>query len=248
MNNRLRFLMKPAPILGFVLVSLIVISCSSTPAAGPETTAAKAAASQTESTAALELNYHQLGALLAQAREKRQEVTENKLEKLDEALFVQADNAFLNAEKLFNKGETALSAAEKSTAFKEAELALTAYSTLVDKHWFAIASEAKERSENAQQDALKLKADVAVRDDYNLTTEIHNQGEAAFKGKDYKHAVGYYNESAALYVTVAGVAAEKRRLATLALQSAESKILESEKIAADADTVLNPPNSKGAQL
>ncbi|MDR2468248.1 MAG: hypothetical protein LBD22_04720 [Spirochaetaceae bacterium] len=222
---------------GLLLTVCFIVSCKSAPAAQPQTAQAPA---QNEAANREDLvDYASLAAVIAQAREKRQELVDNQLEASNVPLVEKADGSLRNAEDLFRRGDDKLTNADRNAAFKNAQFALISYSGIVDQHWLDTAAEARNKSLAAQQEALKLKADVAVREDYNLTTGIHNQGETAYRTKEYKKAVNFYVESASLYQTVATAAAEKRRLATLALQSAEAKISESEKIAADAESVLS---------
>ncbi|MDR2481068.1 MAG: hypothetical protein LBD07_02080 [Spirochaetaceae bacterium] len=217
--------------LFFLLTAVFVISCKSTPksvAAGEDKIA---------------VDYDKLGSLIAEAKEKRQEINDNELEILDEPLVSKADDCLISAENIYNKGTSKLSNNDKKSAYKDAEFALLTYAGLLDTYWYNTSSEARQRASTAQQDALKLKADVAVRNDYNLSTEIFNNGEQAYKDKDYKRALSFYLEATMLFVNAASNTAEKKRLAMLALQSAETKILESEKIAADAEAVLNTENT-----
>lgn len=191
------------------------------------------------------VDYAGLSAIIAQAQEKRQQVIDNQLDTQDGALIEEFDAALREAEGFYNRGEAALSRADRGTAFADAQKALLGYTQFLDQYWLDSAADARTKSLAAQQDALKLKADIAVRDDYNLTTGIHNQGETAYRAREYQRALGFYTESITLYTNVAAAAAEKRRLATLALQSAEVKIAESEKIAANAEAVLNGAQAEG---
>lgn len=184
------------------------------------------------------VDYAGLNDVIAKAQDKRQEVVDAGLEMDNLSAVEQADAKLRNAEDAYDKGEKNLSKTDRNNAFKDAQGALLGYTGILDEHWINNASELRARSLAEQQEALKLKADIAVRDDYNLTTNIHNQGEAAYRNRDYRTAITHFTESIDLYSNVSAAAAEKRRIATLALQSAETKISESEKIAADAEAVL----------
>jgi hypothetical protein len=221
-------------ILAVLLLSaLFGISCKSVPAAPP--VAVK------EDVVIIEIapiDFGTLGDIIAEAQAKRAEITDNDLEVQNLDKLVPADESLLSAESVYNLGETASSANDKGVAAKDAQSALEAYNNILNQFWFVRASEARRRASSAQQEALKVKADVAVKPDYNLSAEVFNNGEATFKTKDYKESVGFFVESESLFVSATTVATEKRRLASIALQSAEKKIEESERIASDAESVL----------
>jgi hypothetical protein len=234
----------------FALAALAVISCGSSPkkAGGAKT---DGASSQTASAPPVKeaekppVSYQRLGEIIAEAKEKREEITENKLEGLDMALVSQADDSLKNAETAYLRGESELSAAAANAAYEDAQFALLGYSAVLDKHYMVQCDDARKRSLAAREDALKVKADVAVKENYGAATETHESGEKSYRAKKYKQSYISFTESANLYAELAIVAAEKRRLAMLALQNAETKIAESERIATNAEALLN--GAGGAQ-
>lgn len=219
--------------------ALVCAACGSSPKTAPAAPAPVSAAPvkpPPESAKTPAVDYGALGQLIEKASLKRAEIAENHLESNDEAAVFQADDALAKAVAAYERGEAAVTPSEKEEAYKNAEFAFTSYTALLDKHWFELANSARQKSILAQEDALKLKANVAVRTDYDASTEIHNQGESAYRTKDYRRAARYYLESAELYEVVSGIAEEKRRIATMALQSAETKIAESEQFAANIES------------
>jgi hypothetical protein len=211
-------------------------ACKSTPAPAPQAAAPAPAKTPPEAAKTPPVDYGALGRLIEDASEKRVEIAQNQLESLNEAALFQADDALARAKTAYERGETAVTPSEKEEAYKNAQFALENYTALLDKHWFELAEGARKKSLAAQQEALNLKANVAVRADYEASAGVHNQGESAYRAKDYRRAARYYLESAELYEVVSGIAEEKRRIATMALQSAETKIAESEQYAANVES------------
>jgi tetratricopeptide (TPR) repeat protein len=224
--------MKLKIVFGFLVLALLAAGCKTVPKAD------KSALSKNEQDVPDLVDYAGLRSVIVQAQEKRQEVVDAQLEMQNLSLVEQADASLRRAEDLYDLGENKLGKKDRNEAFTSAQSAILGYTQILDQFWLDTASDLRSKSLAAQLDALKLKADIAVREDYNLTTNIHNQGEAAYRARDYKTAMDFYTESISLYGNVSAAAAEKRRLATLALQSAEEKIAESERIAADAENVL----------
>jgi hypothetical protein len=237
------------------MISFLVISCQSAPqieeappaAPPPQAPPAEQLAVAEEVSVPQKpeeaIDFDSIGLLIAEAQDKRQEITNDELEDEDAELLSAADKSLQSAESVFNAGLDGSSSPEKAGALANAQSALDAYRAILKNYWLARADENRGRTRAARQEALKLKANVAVREDFNVSDGIFNNGESLFKSEDYKLSVPFYIESESLFIAAAALAAEKGRLAALALESADRKIEESEKIAADADTVLN-----GAQL
>jgi hypothetical protein len=185
------------------------------------------------------VDFDSIGLLIAEAKAKREEIENDGISDTGDNDLFAAGEELANAETIYDLGPDGSTAKEKLTATGSAQFALDTYNRVFEAWWSDKAGEARNKASGAQQEALKLKADVAVRDDYLACADIFNNGVALFKAKNYKASLDYFSESGTLFAGIATLAAEKRRLAALALQSAERKIEETERIAADADSVLN---------
>jgi hypothetical protein len=179
-------------------------------------------------------DYEELNDTLTQARAKRQEIMNNKLYETVEERFADADDALTRATGAYEAGLEAFDEA----ALDDGRTALSEFSAIIDGWWLAKAESAREVSYNMQQEALKVKADVAAKESYNLAAELHNKADAALRGNDYRGAIEFYEKAAPTFSEAMEIAAEKKAKAELALQQAESKITESEKIVEDAATLL----------
>jgi tetratricopeptide (TPR) repeat protein len=174
--------------------------------------------------------YAELGMILAEIRAKRQEIINAGFDDADRQAFDEADEMLKRAEEVYDAGFEAFN----ENAMSDARLALSGFNAIVDAVWMAKTDALRVNSSEKQQEALKLRADTAVKDKYNFATELHNKGTAAFRGKDYFVAIDFFERSIPAFEETIGIAAEKKEKAELALKNAEEKILESEKIVEDA--------------
>jgi tetratricopeptide (TPR) repeat protein len=195
--------------------------------------------------AGLQERYNELGDILTMAQAKRQEIMNEGFYEKNQQPFDLADNALKRAEEAYDAGIDAVD----EDSMVDARFALESFTAIIDGVWLSRADAARIKSSYAQQQALKLKADVAVKDRYSLAAELHNKGESAFRGKDYAAAIDFYEKAAPVFAEALKTASEKRERAALALKSAEQKIVESEKIVEDAVKFIeNSSGEKGEVL
>jgi len=171
------------------------------------------------------------------ADDSRKVIMDNQID-VPETDLKDADSALLSAKAVYDLGEDGASNDDVAAAYNNASLALNTYNEAISGYWQVKATDARARSIRAQREALNMKADVAVRDDFNLSTDIFNNGESNYLAGFYEESIGFFIESETMYINLSAITSEKRRLAAAALQAAEKKIEESERIAADADSVL----------
>jgi tetratricopeptide (TPR) repeat protein len=189
--------------------------------------------------------YAELGKILAEARTKRQEIINAGFDDADRKAFDEADEMLKRAEEVYDAGFEAFN----ENAMSDARIALSSFNAIVDAVWMAKTDALRVNSSEKQQEALKLRADVAVKDEYNLATELHNKGNSAFRDKDYFVAIDFFERSIPAFDETIKVATEKKEKAELALKKAEEKISESEKIVEDAVKFLEDSvNQKGDVL
>jgi tetratricopeptide (TPR) repeat protein len=209
-----------------------VIIPETTPAADPDM-------------AGLQERYDELGDILTMAQAKRQEIMNEGFYEKNQQPFDLADNALKRAAEAYNAGIGAVN----ESSMVDARFALDSFTAIIDGVWLSRADAARIKSSYAQQQALKLKADVAVKDRYSLAAELHNKGESALRDNDYAAAIDFYEEAAPVFAEALKTASEKRERAALALKSAEQKIVESEKIVDDAVKFIeNSAGEKGEVL
>ncbi|GMO49042.1 MAG: hypothetical protein Ta2G_05580 [Termitinemataceae bacterium] len=241
--------MKKIKVMSVCAVILLVIACKST----PKTAKANAAADNAAQTAQangenagtdgldssnIKPTVENLGELLTAANEQRSEILANGFEKNDTSSFKIGEDALERASRAYNSSDGKGTSKVDPKAIQDASLALNSFRILLDSGWMAKIDTARKASAEAQQAALKLRADVAVKDNYNTAAEIHNRGAAAYRNRDWQNSYNFFVESKPLFDAAAISAAEKKRFAEMALKNAEKKLSESEKLAMDAEKLL----------
>ena len=98
---------------------------------------------------------------------------------------------------------------------------------------YAVTGAAMER-----QRALKARADVAVRQEFNIAQAIYDRANAAFPSHSRDEAVRLYLESLYLFRQAAIMADERRLYAEEALRRAAQRLMESDETARNADAIL----------
>jgi tetratricopeptide (TPR) repeat protein len=248
--------------LAFLIVSALIFSCKSTPKGTPqpeveeEIIAVEEVVEETPEiieTAPVEADsglirrqeiYDELGYILVAAQAKRQELVDNGFYEESPQAFGVADNALNHAVEDYAAGIDAVG----ENSLVNARMALEGFTAIIDSVWLSRADAQRVKSANAQQQALKLKADVAVKDRYTLAAELHNKGDAALRGKDYAAAIGFYEEATPVFDETIKIAAEKKEKAEFALKNAEQKIVESEKIAEDAVKFIENSSTENGEI
>jgi hypothetical protein len=174
--------------------------------------------------------YAELSETLTAARAKRQEVVDSGLNEQYRGRFNPADAALNTATDSYGAGFEAVDEA----ALAAAHSALDGFTSIINDALLAKAQDLQSTSGSMQQQALKLKADAAVKQNYSYATELYNKGNAAMRGSDYAAAADFYQEAIPAFMETINIATEKKAKAELALKNAEDKISQSEKIVEDA--------------
>lgn len=86
--------------------------------------------------------------------------------------------------------------------------------------------------------ALDLKANVAVRSDFDAAAAVMTRADTAFKAGRFDEAADLYGDAESQFAAVRDVAAEKRRIAEEAMERARRRIAETEQAAKEADSIL----------
>ncbi|MDR0539059.1 MAG: hypothetical protein LBG74_00935 [Spirochaetaceae bacterium] len=94
----------------------------------------------------------------------------------------------------------------------------------------------RERALAARQEALSMKADKAVKDEYARAVDVFQQGEMAVGKKKWKDANGMYTQAADEFSSAAKIAREKRELAEFAYRDANAAILEARRKALETES------------
>jgi hypothetical protein len=162
---------------------------------------------------------------------KRQEILKWDFSSSDPDNYSRAEEAGLAAIEAYEAGNI-------DDALTNAEEAGLRYSLVLKTGWTRRVSEQKTVAEAERQKALDVKANVAVKADFDAASAIYNQAEASAQTESYEDAAGFYAQSADRFVVITKTAEEKRREAEEAIREAEQKILESEENVKKAELIL----------
>jgi hypothetical protein len=132
----------------------------------------------------------------------------------------------------------AYDALDAGEALSYAGEALERYNLVLAAGWETYAGERRVSASAERQSALDLKANVAVKTEYDAAAGIYNQAEAAFRSGQYPEAVEFYFKSEYMFAVVCGTAAEKRRAAEEAIEAAEDRAAASAETARSAEIIL----------
>jgi hypothetical protein len=86
--------------------------------------------------------------------------------------------------------------------------------------------------------ALSLRADVAMRNEFNAADAVFNRANAAFDGANYQEAITLNNQSESMFRAVSEAVLRSRRLAEEALARAGERMEESDETARNVESIL----------
>jgi hypothetical protein len=161
----------------------------------------------------------------------REEIERRDFAGFDQANFDRGDQIFLAAIASY-EGEAV------KEALSEVGEARVLYDNVLKTGWLAYSNQLRGLALQERQNALDVKANVAVRDDFSRVDRIYNQAEAAYNSRNYEVAAGFYIQAEAGFVETILTAEVKRRIAQAAIEAADRKLVESENAVADAERIL----------
>jgi hypothetical protein len=116
--------------------------------------------------------------------------------------------------------------------------AFSRYSQSLAKSKESNASDAGAAATAERQRALDIKANVAMRQDYDAANAIFNRAATSYRAREYDEAAGLYFEARSLFESATQTARVKRQAAEEALRTAETKMAESDGNARSAELIL----------
>jgi hypothetical protein len=166
-----------------------------------------------------------------EAYKVRQEITDRNFVEYD------AHNIGI-ADEIAASGIADYEAGDIGAAQDKADEALVRYNLALRTGKESFAADKGAAAAEERQKALNLKANVAVRQDFEAATSIYNRAANSYRGQNFDAAASLYEESRAMYEVVSLVAEEKRRIAEEALRNAGEKMTESDTNAKNAESIL----------
>jgi NADH:ubiquinone oxidoreductase subunit len=109
----------------------------------------------------------------------------------------------------------------------KADEALAQYTEALMNGWLAFAQSRQLEAGKERQAAIDVKANIAVREDFNRADTIYQQALTDFNAKSFESAGDLYNQAASRFIAAARDAEEKRRKAEEMIDMAKQKTAES---------------------
>ncbi|MDR2211426.1 MAG: hypothetical protein LBO65_08205 [Spirochaetaceae bacterium] len=168
---------------------------------------------------------------IARAHTKQQEADQYDFFSLDSDNYMIAADAGNDAVDQYDAGNLV-------QAQDSADESLARFNQVVKNGWIATVEEKASAARQWREASLAVKANVAVKGDYDAAERIYNQAHVAFRADEYTSAVELFEQSGQLFMAVHATAQEKRSLAEEALLEAEQKLQESEAKAQSAEAII----------
>ncbi|BDC96745.1 MULTISPECIES: hypothetical protein [Treponema] len=152
-------------------------------------------------------------------------------------------------EALSNYDSLCASSGSGKELLAQAEIALKAYDSLVNKGFTAMVGRERKAAIAAKKDAESVKCQVAKRtkDSYVKATEVFKKAESAYTYRNNEAAYNGYKSAKESYITMFETVKKDRADAEAALEKAKQAKLEAEKFAAETDET-NPLTEKVAGI
>jgi len=119
-----------------------------------------------------------------------------------------------------------------------AEESLLRFNLALAKGRELYASDRGKAAEAKRVAARDLKAHVAVKAAFDAATKIKAEADSSFKAEKYDVAANQYSDAEKQFESVRQTAAEKRQAAEKAIEAASQRMMESEKTAKNADSII----------
>ena len=163
------------------------------------------------------------------AKELRATVTEFGLDSYDAAAFKKAEASFKDGEAAYDKDN-----AKSKAAFQDA---IAGYQKVLDSGFPALTAERRKTADAAKAEADAIKANVAVKADYNGALDLYKQAVAAADAKDYRKSLDLYDQSTAKFTAAAATARQLKAKAQTSIDEVKKDLATAEDQAADAEKV-----------
>lgn len=218
----MKHVFRASAVAGAVLViSTVIVSCASAPAAKPAEeqsapVASTAPEAQPAAQPAPEKQIPAPDAELAKARDLKGEIDKYGLSD-------QAPDAY-------QKGTAALSAAEASmgkdnaAAKTQLDEAIADFDQVEKAGFPAVTKERQAKVAGARQDATAIKADVAAAETFKKAEQLEQQANQKAAAGDYASALDLLGQSLDQYQAAVAETKQKRQVAEAALQAANDQL------------------------
>jgi hypothetical protein len=178
--------------------------------------------------------YYELAWKRAVASALKSGIEDKDFAQWDSGNFQLADNKYQAEEGFWASGNEA----DRASGVDALDEAILRYNLVVQKGREMGVSQVKDKTDEAKQRSEDIKANIAVKDQYDSALELYNEGAAKLAAKDYEAAAEAYDKSGSGFSEAYKAAAEKRAKAEAAMASAGEATSESLRKAEEADPLL----------
>jgi hypothetical protein len=168
---------------------------------------------------------------IAEAHAKQVEADNYSFFSMDPDNYMLAADAGNSAVEYYDTGDI-------PQAQEAAEEALTRFTQVIRNGWVSQVEEKASGAKKQREAAEEVKANVAVRSDFNSADQVYNQAHAALRADEYAVAAELFSQSEGLFKKAHDSAVEKRQIAEEALRQAEQKLAASEEKAQQAEEII----------
>jgi hypothetical protein len=158
---------------------------------------------------------------IAEAHNKQVEADNNNFFAVDPDNYMLAAEAGNNAVELYDSGD--LPGSKEAAAD-----ALTRFNQVISNGWASRIEEKQAAANEAKATADKVKANVAVKSDYDSAQQVYTSAQRAQRAEDYAIAAELYEQSAGLFTRAYDNTVIKRDKAQDAIRTAKEKLAVSE--------------------
>ena len=168
------------------------------------------------------------GALAYQAR---QEIIYRGFTEYDPENFEKADAAGTQATEAWDEGDIKL-------AHDSADEAQLRYNLVLNTAWAAYAAEKGTSAGIERQNALDVKANIAVRSAFNETEEMYMKAASSLEAEIFAEAAILFEKSGVQFAELVALTEEKRAFAETAIREAEEMAEASDEAARRAEEII----------
>ncbi len=169
------------------------------------------------------------------ASDARERIKDKDLAKWDSGNFQLAENKYAAEDSLWASGKDS----DLVAGIDALDEAVLRYNLVVQKGRQSVAIGAKEKTDESKTRSETIKAQVAVKDQYDAALATYEDGISKLTSGDFETAADELQKSGAGFDAAYEAAAAKRASAAEAMRDAQAAAAESEKKAADADPIVN---------
>jgi len=176
--------------------------------------------------------YYELAYKRSVASDLRDEISVQDYEAWDSGNYQLAENKYAAEEGLWASGR------DREAGVDMLDEAILRFNLVIQKGRQSVASGVKVKTDDSKQRAEEIKANVAVKDEYNAALELYKEGTERLSVGDYEEATAILGEANYGFEAAYESAADKRATALAAMAAAEAAAADSARKAEEADKIV----------